>query len=77
MAGHVHGPPDPVPSLLRREAARWWGVPLVSGVAWFVIGWAVLRANVVSLQTVGALVGIAFLGIALTETFLVWMLHGG
>ena len=78
MVADVYGPSDPVRGLLgQREAARWWWVPLVTGVAWSVIGWAVLRADVVSLATVGTLVGVAFLGVALTEVFLVWLFHGG
>ena len=77
MFGHVYGPADQVRKVLRQEAARWSWVPLVSGVAWFVIGWAVLRANVLSLATVGVLVGFVFVGVALTESFLAWMFHGG
>ena len=77
MIGNVYGLPDPERNLLRREAASWWWVPLMSGIAWFVIGWAVLRADVASLQTVGVLVGVAFLGVALTEMFLVWTFQGG
>src|SRR6185436_15262573 len=48
MVGDVYGPADQVGSLLRRDAARWWWVPSMSGLAWLVIGWAVLRADVVS-----------------------------
>ena len=77
MVDDVHGRLDPVRSLLGREAGRWWWVPLVTGTAWFVIGWAVLRAEVVSLETVGLLVGFVFLGISLTEALLVWLFHGG
>ena len=50
---------------------------LLSGVAWLVIGWAVLRADVVSLTTVGVLVGAAFLGVAVAEMFLAWLFRGG
>jgi uncharacterized membrane protein HdeD (DUF308 family) len=77
MVVDVHGPPDPVRSMMREGAARWWWVPLVTGVAWVVIGWGVLRADAVSLTTVGVLVGAAFLGIALTEMFLARLFHGG
>ena len=77
MVGDGYGPRDPVQSVLRREAAQWWWLPLVTGIAWLIIGWAVLRADVTSLKTVGVLVGIVFLGVALTETALAWMFHGG
>ena len=77
MVGDPYGPRDPVRDVLRGEATRWWWLPLVTGVAWLVIGWAVLRADVTSLTTVGVLVGVVFLGIALTEMFLAWLFHGG
>jgi uncharacterized membrane protein HdeD (DUF308 family) len=77
MFGDAYGPPEPVRTVLRREAARWWWVLLAAGVAWLIIGWAVLRADVTSLTTVGVLLGVVFLGVALTETALAWMFHGG
>ena len=77
MFGDVWGPPDAVRSMMREGSARWWWLPLVSGVAWFVIGWAVLRADVVSLTTVGVLVGAVFLGQAVTEMSLAWLFHRG
>ena len=77
MVGHLYRPPVPVQSVMREGAARWWWVPLVSGIAWFVIGWAVLRADVVSLTTVGVLVGTVFLGLAITEMSLAWLFHRG
>jgi uncharacterized membrane protein HdeD (DUF308 family) len=63
--------------VLQREAARWWWAPLVAGVAWFVIGWLVLRANYTSLTTVGVLLGFAFLMAAINEGALGAMMHGG
>jgi uncharacterized membrane protein HdeD (DUF308 family) len=77
MVGDAYVAPDPVRSVLREEAARWWWIPLVSGVAWFVIGWAVLRADVVALTTVGVLVGAVLLGQAITEMSLAWLFHRG
>jgi len=63
--------------VLQREAARWWWVPLVAGVVWFVIGWLVLRLNVTSLTTVGWLLGAAFLVAAINEGAIGAMMHGG
>ena len=77
MFGDVWGPPEAARSLMRQGAAKWWWMPLVSGVAWFVIGWAVLRADVVSLTTVGVLVGAVFLGQAMSEMSLAWLFHRG
>ena len=63
--------------MLRREAGRWWWVPLVAGVSWFVIAWAVLRADVTSLATVGVLVGVAFLLAAVNEAAVAGLATGG
>ncbi|GAA4886208.1 HdeD family acid-resistance protein [Actinomycetospora straminea] len=63
--------------LLRREAARWWWAPLVAGIAWFVIAWVVLRADVTSLAAVGLLVGVVFLVAAATEVGLTALVAGG
>ncbi len=46
--------------MLAREATRYWWVVLLAGIAWLVIGWLVLRANVTSLKTVGVLLGVVF-----------------
>ena len=63
--------------LLRREAARWWWAPLVAGVVWLLVGWAVLRADVSSLATVGVLVGIVFLIAAISEAGMAGIAMGG
>ena len=68
------GPLGPV---LRREAGRWWWLPLTAGVAWFVIAWLVLRADMTSLVAVGVLVGIAFLLAAANEAALGPLVTGG
>jgi uncharacterized membrane protein HdeD (DUF308 family) len=77
MVDYGFGPRDPVREVVQREATRWYWLPLVTGVAWFIIGWAVLRADVTSLKTVGILVGFVFLGVAVTEAALAWLFHGG
>jgi uncharacterized membrane protein HdeD (DUF308 family) len=63
--------------MLQREAERWWWVPLIGAVAWFVIAWLVLRANYTSITTVGVLVGIVFLIAAINEGALGRITHGG
>ena len=63
--------------MLQREAARWWWVPLIGAVAWFVIAWLVLRANYTSIATVGVLVGVVFLIAAINEGALGSIMHGG
>lgn len=72
--------PDPagfVLNVLRREAGRWWWVPLGAGVVWFVIAWLVLRMDIRSLATVGALVGILFLVAAVNEAAMAAFVVGG
>jgi uncharacterized membrane protein HdeD (DUF308 family) len=63
--------------VLRREAGRWWWAPLLAGIAWFVIGWLVLRANYTSLATVGVLIGVALLLIAVNEAAVAGFMTGG
>ena len=38
--------------VLLREGSRYWWVLLISGIAWLVVAWLVLRANITSLTTV-------------------------
>jgi uncharacterized membrane protein HdeD (DUF308 family) len=63
--------------LLQREAARWWWVPLVAAVVWFIIAWLVLRANYTSLATVGVLVGVVFLVALVNEVGVAAVMTGG
>ena len=63
--------------LLQRQAARWWWVPLVAGVVWFILAWLVLRADYTSLATVGMLVGVAFLIAGINEGALAGVMRGG
>ena len=41
--------------MIVREGARYWWVFLVSGIAWLVIAWLVLRLNQTSITAVGVL----------------------
>jgi uncharacterized membrane protein HdeD (DUF308 family) len=63
--------------MMAQKATRYWWVLLVSGVAWLLIAWLVLRMNVSSLATVGVLIGIVFLIWALNEAALAQAVTGG
>jgi uncharacterized membrane protein HdeD (DUF308 family) len=58
-------------------AARYWWALLITGVAWLVIGWVVLRADVNSLATVGVLLGIVFIASGVNEVAVASMVTGG
>ena len=63
--------------MIVREGARNWWVFLLTGIAWLVVGWVVLRMNVTSLATVGVLLGIVFIAAGVNEAGLGSMLSGG
>jgi uncharacterized membrane protein HdeD (DUF308 family) len=63
--------------MLVRRATRYWWVLLITGVAWLVIGWVVLRADVTSLATVGVLLGIVFIASGVNEAAVAGMMTGG
>jgi len=63
--------------MLAREATRYWWVVLLAGIAWLVIGWLVLRANVTSLKTVGVLLGVVFVLAGVTDAGLAALVGGG
>jgi uncharacterized membrane protein HdeD (DUF308 family) len=60
-----------------REAARYWWVFLVTGIAWLIVAWLVLRLNETSLTTVGVLLGVVFLGAGINEVALASVVPGG
>jgi hypothetical protein len=60
-----------------REGARYWWVFLVMGIAWLLVAWLVLRLNLTSLKTVGVLLGVVFIGAAVTEAGLGSLMPGG
>jgi uncharacterized membrane protein HdeD (DUF308 family) len=63
--------------MLVPAAARYWWALLITGVAWLVVGWIVLRADVTSLATVGLLLGIVFVGSGVNEAAVAGMVTGG
>jgi uncharacterized membrane protein HdeD (DUF308 family) len=63
--------------ILAQRASRYWWVLLIVGVAWLVIGWVVLRADVTSLATVGLLLGVVFIASGVNEAALASTVTGG
>ena len=63
--------------VLLREGSRYWWVLLLIGIAWLVVAWIVLRANVTSLATVGILLGILFIVASINEVLVAGLVAGG
>jgi uncharacterized membrane protein HdeD (DUF308 family) len=63
--------------MIVREGARYWWVVLLTGIAWLLVAWLVLRMNVTSLTTVGVLLGVLFLIAGVNEAGLGSMVSGG
>jgi uncharacterized membrane protein HdeD (DUF308 family) len=63
--------------MLVPRATRYWWALLITGVAWLVIGWVVLRADVTSLATVGVLLGIVLIASGVNEAAMAAMVTGG
>jgi uncharacterized membrane protein HdeD (DUF308 family) len=63
--------------MIVREGARYWWVVLLTGIAWLLVAWLVLRMNVTSLTTVGVLLGVLFLVAGVNEAGLGSMVSGG
>ncbi|MGY4770761.1 HdeD family acid-resistance protein [Kribbella sp. CWNU-51] len=63
--------------MIVKEGARYWWVFLVSGIAWLLIAWMVLRLNSTSLTTVGVLLGVVFLLAGINEVGVATLSTGG
>ena len=63
--------------MIVREGARYWWIFLLTGVAWLIIAWLVLRTNQTSLATVGVLLGIVFIVAGVNEAGLGAVVSGG
>jgi len=61
---------------LVQVAGLWW-VFLVTGIAWLVISLLVLRFNETSVDTVGLILGLVFLGAAINEFVLFGLVRSG
>lgn len=62
---------------LLRQGARYWWIPLITGVAWLIVAWLVLRLNETSLTTVGVLIGIVLLAAGVNEAAVAAFVPGG
>jgi len=63
--------------MLGREQAKYWWVLLLVGIAWLIIAWMVLRADITSLATVGFLLGGLFLAAGVNELAIGSLVGGG
>jgi hypothetical protein len=63
--------------MIVREGARYWWIYLVSGIAWLIVAWLVLRLNETSLATVGVLLGIVFIVAGINEVVFAGLISGG
>jgi len=60
---------------LSRLAGPWW-MFLLTGIAWLIIAWVVLRFTPASVATVGVLLGVLFLVAMINEFFIASVLPG-
>lgn len=65
-----------VRTVLRQGAGYWW-IPLITGVAWLIVAWLVLRVNQTSITTVGVLIGIVLIAAAVNEAAVAAFVPGG
>jgi uncharacterized membrane protein HdeD (DUF308 family) len=65
-----------VRTLLRHGAGYWW-ILLITGVAWLIVAWLVLRLNQTSITTVGVLVGIVLIAAGVNEAAVAAFVPGG
>jgi uncharacterized membrane protein HdeD (DUF308 family) len=62
---------------LLRQGARYWWIPLVTGVAWLIVAWLVLRMKETSITTVGVLIGIVLIAAGVNEAAVAAFVPGG
>jgi uncharacterized membrane protein HdeD (DUF308 family) len=67
---------DALDAVMAQKAARYWWVVLLSGIAWLLVAWVVLRLDVRSLAAVGVLIGVVLLGAAVNEAALAQAVSG-
>jgi uncharacterized membrane protein HdeD (DUF308 family) len=62
---------------VRDDLARFWWLPLLSGVAWIIVSIVILRFDYTSVAAISVLFGIIALGTALTESMTAGVSSGG
>jgi uncharacterized membrane protein HdeD (DUF308 family) len=67
----------PEERMIIREGARYWWIYLLTGIAWLVIAWLVLRLNQTSVTTVGVLLGVVFIAAGVNEVGFATLVSGG
>jgi uncharacterized membrane protein HdeD (DUF308 family) len=70
-------PEDRVEVEAVREVSRYWWLPLISGVAWLLIAWIVLRLDVTSIAAVGVLIGVVFIFAGVNQIAVATIAPGG
>jgi uncharacterized membrane protein HdeD (DUF308 family) len=68
---------ETAPPNMVRAASRYWWILLVTGVAWLIIAWLVLRLNQTSITTVGVLLGIVLIAAGVNEAAVGVLVPGG
>ena len=63
--------------MIVREGARYWWVFLLTGIAWLLIAWLVLRMDITSIAAVGVLLGVVFIAASVNEVGLGSLMSGG
>ena len=63
--------------MIVREGARYWWVFLLTGIAWLLIAWLVLRMDITSIAAVGVLLGLVFIAASVNEIGLGSLMSGG
>ena len=63
--------------MIVREGSRYWWVFLLTGIAWLLIAWLVLRMDITSIAAVGVLLGVVFLFASVNEVGLGSLMSGG
>jgi len=64
-------------SMIRRQGGRYWWIFLVTGVAWLLLAWLVLRLNERSITAVGVLLGVVFIVAGVNEAAMAGLVSGG
>jgi uncharacterized membrane protein HdeD (DUF308 family) len=62
---------------LRDDMARYWWLPLLSGIAWIVVSIVILRFDYTSVAAISVLFGVVAIGTALTESMVAGVSTGG